>query len=200
MAILTRCEPVRTREGNSTDWIQIGEAYCSKPLSIRALAKQFGISDTAVRKEAKKRGWAKFTANQPDCELPREPEREPEHRRIEPPRQVPRAPTVTELTARGRNIILSLMAELEYLNQHADTLMELVDANFNGEKDGATKAKLLKALDHEVRTKSSNQLATALAKLNDAAPGKKEQAEEDSKTAAAGTEWGDLEDVPASMN
>lgn len=190
---------MRTGENPSTDWIQIGEAYRSKPLSIRALAKQFGISDTAVRKEAKKRGWVKFTANQPDCEPERKPDCEPEQTRFEPRRAVPSA-TTKQLVERGRSIILSLMAELEYLNEHASTLMELVEIHFNGEKEGGVRAKLLKALDHEVRTKSSNQLATALAKLTDAAPGKKEQAEEESKTAAAGTEWDDLENSPASVN
>jgi hypothetical protein len=95
--------------------------------------------------------------------------------------------TVKDLTARGRNIILALMAELEYLNQNASILMELVDANFNGEKDGSIRAKLMKALDHEVRTKSSNQLATALAKLQDAAPGKKEERQDNAeKSASAG--------------
>lgn len=190
---------MQTREGNSTDWVQIGESYSTEPLSIRALAKKFGISDTAVRKEAKKRGWTKFAANRPECEPDRKPEREPEHLPREP-RVYPTAPTTKDLTVRGRNIILSLMDELDYLNAHHQTLMELVDINFNGEKDAGTRAKLLKALDHEVRTKSANQLATALAKLSDAAPGKKEQAEEDAKTAAAGTEWGELEDVPASVN
>ncbi|MDB5618454.1 hypothetical protein [Tardiphaga sp.] len=190
---------MRTGENNSTDWIRIGEAYNAEDLSIRALAKRFGISDTAVRKEAKKRGWVKFAVATPDCEPQREPAREPEHRRHEP-RRMNAGTTTKQLVDRGRGIILSLMAELEYLNEHAALLMELVDANFTGEKDAATRAKLLKALDHEVRTKSSNQLATALAKLTDAAPGKKEQAEEDSKTAAAGTEWDDLENTPASVN
>jgi hypothetical protein len=46
-------------------------------------------------------------------------------------------------------------------------------------------------MDHETRTKSSNQLATALAKLNDAAPGKKEQAQADAETAGQGSGWGD---------
>jgi hypothetical protein len=190
---------VRTGENNSTDWVQIGQAYSTEALSVRALAKRFGISDTAIRKEAKKRQWTKFAVPTPDCEPQREPDREPEHRRHEPRRHA--APTTTkQLVERGRSIILSLMAELEYLNEHASLLMELVDTNFTGEKDAGTRAKLLKALDHAERTKSSNQLATALAKLTDAAPGKKEQADEDSKTAAAGTEWDDLESAPASMN
>jgi transposase len=188
---------VRTVEGNSPDWIQIGEVYRSETLSIRALAKRFGLSDTAIRKAAKKNGWTREAANQQPCEPAREPERELPQTRFAPRRRVTESASVKDLTARGRNIILALMDELEFLNSHATILSELVEINFGGEKDSSARAKLLKALDHETRTKSSNQLATALAKLNDAMPGKKEQAEEDAKTAAAGTEWGDLEEDTA---
>jgi hypothetical protein len=83
------------------------------------------------------------------------------------------------------------MDELEFLNQHADVLGELVECHFNGDKEHQTKAKLLRALDHETRTKSSNQLATALAKLQDAAPGKKEQAQAEAETAGQDGGWGD---------
>jgi hypothetical protein len=182
---------VRTREGNSTDWVSIGEVYCTELVSIRALAKNFGVSDTAVRKEAKKRGWTRPDANQPPREPECKPEREPSAPRIDAATKVVAAATVAQLTARGRNIILALMDELEFLNRNADVLGQLVEDNFNGEKDGSTKAKLLKALDHETRTKSSNQLATALAKLNDAAPGKKEQAQADAESAGQGSGWGD---------
>ena len=189
---------MRTREGNSTDWIQIGEAYCSKPLSIRALAKQFGLSDTAIRKEAKKRLWVKFAPTVDTYEPAANQGREPE----QAARRAPRAPvvsaaTVKDLTARGRNIILDLMDELEFLNRNHKTLADMVADYVNGEKDAGARAKLLKALDHETRCKNCAQLSTSLVKLNDTAPGKKEQAEDDAKTAAAGTEWGDLEDVPA---
>jgi hypothetical protein len=102
-----------------------------------------------------------------------------------------------ELTARGRNIILALMEELEFLNKHAEILSELVEDHFNGEKDGNVRGKLQKALDHETRTKSSNQLATALAKLNEAAPGKKEQAQTAAETAGQDGGWGDDLDVGA---
>lgn len=168
--------------------------------SFRQIGSALGVSHTAAAKRAKRDEWKRYAAvetpkRKPNCKPPDAPISAPIQ--IEP---VGLSATVKDLTARGRNIILALMAELEYLNQNASILMELVDANFNGDKDAATRAKLMKALDHEVRTKSSNQLATALAKLQDAAPGKKEQAEEDAKTAGAGTAWDDLDSAPASMN
>jgi hypothetical protein len=183
---------VRTREGNSTDWIQIGEAYCQETLSIRALGKKFGVSDTAVRKEAKKRGWIRPDANQqprePDCEPTREPS---QTRSPDAIRRTLAALPISELTARGRNIILDLMSELEFQNRNHETIAGMVEDYVNGEKDAAARAKLLKVLDLETRCKNANQLATALAKLNDAAPGKKQQADDDAKTASQGSGWGD---------
>jgi hypothetical protein len=168
---------VQTREGNSPDWVQIGEAYCTKPVSIRALARHHGVSDTAVRKAAKKHGWVKAAANLTPCEPICEPEPKPVRTHIEVATKALASVSVAELTARGRNIILALMEELEFLNRHADDLSELVEEHFNGEKDERVRYKLQKALDHETRTKSSTQLASALRKLQDAAPGKKEEQE-----------------------
>lgn len=192
---------MRTREENSTDWVQIGDAYCNEPLSIRALAKRFGLSDTAIRKEAKKRGWARPDANLAPCEPECKPQREPEQTRSAAAiKRTLAALPAGELTARGRNIILDLMSELEFQNRNHETIAGMVEDYVNGEKDASARAKLLKVLDLETRCKNANQLATALAKLNDAAPGKKEQAEEDAKTAGAGTAWGDLDTVPVSVN
>lgn len=178
---------MRTREGNSTDWVQVGEAYRTKTLSIRAIAKEFGISDTAIRKEAKKRGWVR-----PDTETPiRELACEPRANRSESAAKSIASTPVSALTARGRNIILALMDELEFLNRNHETLVGMVEDYVNGEKEAGIRAKLLKALDHETRSKTANYLATALAKLNDAAPGKKQQAEEEAKTAGQNSDWDD---------
>jgi hypothetical protein len=89
------------------------------------------------------------------------------------------------------------MDELEFLNANADTLSEMVDCFLNGEKDDRARFKLQKALDHETRSKTANYLATALAKLNDAAPGKKEQAKVDAVSAGQDGGWGDDLDVGA---
>lgn len=178
---------MRTREGNSPDWVQVGEAFRTETLSIRALAKKFGLSDTAIRKEAKKRGWERPAT---ESQL-REPSREPPANRFEATAKSIASTPVTALTARGRNIILALMDELEFLNRNHATIADMVEDYVNGEKDGAARAKLLKVLDHETRSKTANYLATALAKLNDAAPGKKQQADEEAKTAGQDSEWED---------
>ncbi len=163
-------------------------------LSFRDISAQLGpggATHTTVQKWARLGNWkrpAKVEAPEWKPRVkPVEALPAPEPVYLDDPAPKPPSATTKDLTERGRGIILALMAELEYLNQNASILMELVDANFNGEKDGATKAKLMKALDHEVRTKSSNQLATALAKLNDAAPTKKEERQDNAeKSSSAG--------------
>lgn len=178
---------MRTREGNSTDWVQIGEAYTTETLSIRALAKKFGVSDTAIRKEAKKRGWSRPEIDGEACEPQCEPAREPPSDRAEAAAKSIASTPVSALTARGRNIILALMDELEFLNRNHQTLADMVEDYVNGEKEDGIRAKLLKALDHETRSKTANYLATALAKLQDAAPGKKqERLENAEKTSSSG--------------
>jgi len=163
----------------------VGEAFCSESLSIRALAKKFGISDTAIRKEAKKRGWSRPTANQRPREPECEPACEPTANRSEAAARSVASTPVSALTARGRNIILALMDELEFLNQNHQTLVGLVEDYINGEKEDGVRGKLLKALDHETRSKTANYLATALAKLTDAAPGKKQERQENAESASS---------------
>lgn len=177
---------MRTEEENSPDWQQIGEAYSTETLSIRALAKKFGVSDTAVRKEAKKRGWTRPAPESAACEPQCEPGCEPPANYSEATaRSMAAAPTST-LVARGRNIILSLMDELEFLNRNHQTLAALVEDYINGEKEDGIRAKLLRALDHETRSKTANYLATALAKLTDAAPGKKQERQENAEKSSSG--------------
>jgi hypothetical protein len=91
------------------------------------------------------------------------------------------------------------MEELEFLNRHAEDLSALVEEHFNGEKDDRIRFKLQKALDHETRTKSSTQLASALQKLQDASPGKKEEQKTEAQRIAAGgdDDWGDDLAAPA---
>jgi hypothetical protein len=176
-------------EGLSPEWIQIGELIQNSNKSIREIARDHSFSDTAVRKMMKKYGWTR-----PDApKARREPEREPF---CEPVRTRPQSnpedlakyletATVKELTGLGRNIINDLLVELTFLNRNHQTLEELVECYVNGERDDRTRARLIKALDHETRSKTMSALATALAKLNDAAPGKKEERQENAEQAAS---------------
>jgi hypothetical protein len=68
---------VQTREGNSIDWDSVRRDYEQKPISDRALAREAGVSDTALRKRAKKGGWVKLMDCAPAIEPACKPERNP---------------------------------------------------------------------------------------------------------------------------
>jgi len=182
---------VRTLENSFYDWKRIRSDYCESNKSNRKIARDFGLSESAIRKRAKAEGWVKLgdvpVRVKPECA----PEEEPVSPRSFGPQDEFAGASVTDLTRRGRNLILDLMSELEFLNRNHQTLVEIVETYVNGEKDTMTRLKLIRALDHETRAKTANNLATALAKLNDAAPGKKQMAEEGAKTAGQGSAWGD---------
>lgn len=186
---------VRTLEGLSPEWVQIGDAVQNSHKPIRQIARESNLSDTAVRKMMKKQGWrrpgAPVARREPKSEPWCEPVRSPPQSRPDDLAKYLETATVKELTGLGRNIINDLMVELTFLNRNHQTLEDLVETFVNGEKDDRTRAKLLKALDHETRCKNANALASALVRLNDAAPGKKEQAVEDAKNAGQGSGWGD---------
>lgn len=178
-------------ENPSPDWEKIRAAYCDFNISGRKLAKEFGLTEGAIRKRAKKENWQRLgdvaVRIAPECV----PDQAPiDTRSIGTQDEVAGAST-TDLTKRGRNLILDLMAELEFLNRNHQTLAGMVEAFVNGEKDATARMKLLRCLDHETRAKTANNLAAALAKLNDAAPGKKRQAEDDAKDAGKNSDWND---------
>jgi hypothetical protein len=182
---------VRTTENSSIDWISIGDEITKTLKPIRQIAREYGVSDTAVRKVMEKRNWTR--PQQPEAP---EPARDLARQQRQAAKAIASAP-IADLTARGRGIILDLMAELEFLNRNHQTLASMVEDYVSGASDATVRAKLIKALDHETRSKTANYLATALAKLGDVSPGKKEQAEADAKTAGVGSEWeADLQFVP----
>lgn len=184
---------MQTKENSFADWTAIGEAVTKSLKSIRQIARENGLSDTAIRKEIKRRGWTRPTAlaerREPPCARP-----------LEIASRSVAGSSVPALTSRGRSIILDLMAELEFLNQNHQTLCELVEDYVNGTGDQQTRAKLMRALNHETRAKSANYLAAALAKLNDATPGKKEQAQAEAENAGKGSQWEDDLEVPGRPN
>ena len=49
---------------SNTDWEAIEREYRAGQLSIREIASQHGISDTAIRKKAKAKGWARDLTEQ----------------------------------------------------------------------------------------------------------------------------------------
>jgi hypothetical protein len=50
---------MQTREKQSTDWVAVRDEYRQNAGSVRSLARQFNVSDTAIRKRARAEKWVR---------------------------------------------------------------------------------------------------------------------------------------------
>jgi transposase-like protein len=169
---------METTTKTTVNWQQIKSEYQGTRQSVRDIARKYGITHTAVNKQAKRRNW---TRPKPSPDLVSRPVPiPPEHRATmtEP------AAEVAELVKRGRGIVLTLMAELEVVNAHVCLLTELMEVETAEDKGPARLRALQRALSFPSRAQAAKNLANALATLRDAAPGKKDQARIDANTAS----------------
>lgn len=170
----------------SPDWAAIEVAYRASRKPTREIARIDGsVTETAIRKRAKKEGWER-------------PEPEPEIGRVLPTPPAERDMTFVaaeprnmqsdsgSLVDKGRGLILALMAELEVENANIHMLAELVEIETAEDRGPHRRRILEKALSLPTRTQSAKNLATALATLRDAEPGKKEQREDAAREASRG--------------
>jgi hypothetical protein len=87
----------------TVDWAGIERDYTSTTRSIREIAAWFQISDTAIRKQAKAKGWVRKAGSQGS---------QPQTK-TEPAVAAPKdPPKIEEVIGRGRNLIERLMDEL----------------------------------------------------------------------------------------
>jgi len=172
-------------EKHSPDWVEGRRLYERTHLSARKIGKLIGASHTAVLNRAEADGWKRLPKGKLETSLENPVEAQARALADADPRT---------LTRHGRVIIQRLMAELEAATLHGDELQALIEEDFAGPSNARRRAKLEKLLSFESKAKTANYLATALAKLNDALPGKKEQARTDAETAGQNSElWGDLD-------
>ena len=179
-----------TRAKTRPDWRLIRAAFEGGSVSDRALARQHGLSHTAIQKRAKAESWKRPTLG------------------AEPVMQAPALPTVAEasvsqalsdaaaaepkeLIRRGRDLVGRLLDELDSSTTHVGQLEELIMAETEGDRDGRRRAAMLRAVALPTRAAVLKNLAAATRIMSEAAPGKKDEAAEAARTAGAGTEWGD---------
>lgn len=182
---------MQTKDKPAPDWAAIEAEYTKTHKSVRELGRWFSISDTAIRKRAKEKGWKRPAA--PGSH--REPGKAVAVATIIPAA----ASDVGAIIGRGRNLIVRLMDELDVCTTHIGELEQMIEAETEKDKDPRRRNALYKAVDLPVRAGAIKNLANALKTLNEAKTvGKKEQAKEAADTAGDGTEWGDDLNVPGS--
>lgn len=165
-------------EKKPIDWAEIERDFRTGTMSIREIARWYGITDTAIRKKAAAGGWVRANADhssQPSGR--REPLPEPAEPKVyvgtvlTPENARPEA-----IVGRGRNLVLRMLDELEATTTRLGELEALIETACDGASDKAVEAARA-AITLKGRADVLKALATAAKTLAEsgAPAGKKEE-------------------------
>lgn len=175
-----------TDENKPVDWAEIERDYRAGTMSIRELAAWYGISDTAIRKRAKKDGWER--AN-PKPGSRREPLREPEPEKVYVGTILtPENTTPEAIVGRGRNLVMRMLDELDVTTCRLGEMESLIGSAFDDGDSGQQRQAALAAVSLKGRSEVLKALATAAKTFAEAgAPsGVKKQRQEAGERVAKG--------------
>lgn len=193
------------RHAGRIAWPRVQEGYEENRLSVRALARTYGISDTAIHKRAKAENWPRKPA--PDqlrhgSPLPLPPRvmlsgsQKPESTdalRPSPPLELPTLKPA-QLVRRGRAIIERLLRELEETTEQVGEIEEAIIGETNSDPDIRRRQAMLRAVSLASRSQIAKNLAQAIRALSQwQTPkplGKKEQQQRDAEFAAKNSPFG----------
>lgn len=186
---------MRTLENHSPDWSAIKADWLEGTQKIRALGRSHGVSDTAIRKRAKQENWPRLGAGaQSKCEPEREPEQNRKQKRTELPPLVTHSADADpkQLVKSGRVILDRLTRELLAVTENVEVIEDIIRSETEGDQHPRRREMLLRLVSLPTRIQASRNLAAALNAMNDAGPGKKQQAKDDAaNVGGAGSPWGD---------
>ena len=171
----------KRKQNKAIDWKGIRSDYEAGVMTVREIARWYGISDTAIHKKAKAEEWKRK-------EKPQSPFEEARAQRAPAPAQVeivqPASVKPEALTDRARALSGRLMDELETVTSHVG---ELEDMIVQEEGDPRRRQALLKAISLGERSKTLKDIATTMKTLNEAsAPqGVKQQRQAGAESAAS---------------
>lgn len=175
------------------DWTRARDIFETTKTPVRAIARRFGISETAFRKRIKTEGWQRLnspataaaSARQVVAVVP------------VPPRLAVFVDVEQKtIAANGLALALRMMSELDATTSRVGELDEMITAATESDTDGRRRTALQRAVDLPARSVILKNLAAAIKTLVDAkeptaGAGKKEQAAAAAETAGQGSGWGD---------
>lgn len=175
-----------TDEKKPVDWVEIERDYRAGTMSIRELAAWYGISDTAIRKRAKRDGW---TRAETKASSQREPDREPEPAKVYVGTVLtPENTTPEAIVGRGRNLVMRMMDELDATTTRNGELEALIVSSTDEADASGQRAALMQAVSLKTRSDVLKALATAAKTLAEsgASQGVKKQRQEAGERVAKG--------------
>lgn len=173
------------------NWAVIRAAYEAGDISIRAMARDAGVSDAAVRKRARAEGWQK--PKRPDKVHDGRPVAARDARAPTPARE--RASSMVAdaaaqdpkaIAKRGHALVVRLLDELETTSSYVGELEGLIIAETAEDRDGRRRTAMLRAVELSSRAVVLKNLALAAKTLAEAGPGKREEAALAAKAANSG--------------
>lgn len=143
------------------DWPAIERDFRAGAMSNRQLAEWYSISEGAIRKRAKKEGWAK-EGTQAKLRT------EPAHRAlIEPTPVTPETTSPEAIIGRGRNLTLRMLDELEAQTSRLGEMETLIDMAIDTGDGGKQREALQQAVSLKQRAEILKSLALASKTLAD---------------------------------
>jgi hypothetical protein len=174
-----------TDEKKPVDWAEIERDYRTSSMSVREIARWYGITETAIRKRAKKDGWTRPEKQEGSQDDGREPE----------PQMVyvgtvltPENTTPEAIVGRGRNLVMRLMDELDATTTRQGELEALIVSSTDSGDAGNQREALMQAVSLKQRSDVLKALATAAKTLAEsgAAQGVKKARQEAGEAVAKG--------------
>ena len=171
------------------EWSQIEREYLASDDSIREIADRYAISEAAIRKRAKAKGWKRpVRAREPVRTLlpaPRAPQAAPAE-----PREPLDAATIAE---NGRQLAARMLDELDTMTSYQGELEEAIEIMTANDEDESRRNAMMKAVSLPARSQILKNLATSLKTINEAAaPAKGKKAQAQDRATAAGRKFGTI--------
>lgn len=158
------------------DWEAIEREYRAGQLSVVEIARQNGVSHTAINKRAKRDGWARDLTDTVRREVKARLVSSPvsdaaarETKRETIDRAAARGVEVVRQhrkdIGRGRELVGLLMLQLDEASANTDQIEEDIEKETSGDKDGKRKAAMLRAVSLPSRAGVIRDLSAAMKNL-----------------------------------
>jgi thioredoxin-like negative regulator of GroEL len=159
------------KENKPIDWQGIETDYRAGAMSVRDIARWYGVSHTAINKRAKADNWTRAT----------QPKHLDRRERVERLTEVVETPA--DLSEKGKAIAGRMMDELDAVTSLHGELEDMICAE---ESDSRRRQALLKAISLAERAKTLKDISATLKTLSEAsAPSGKKAARKNAAAAAA---------------
>ena len=168
-----------TDEKKPVDWAEIERDYRTSPMSVREIARWYGVNEKSIRKRAKANGWERPQARSADPE----PQKVYVGTVLTPENTTPEA-----IVGRGRNLVMRMLDELDATTTRIGELEDMIVSAIDEGADDKQKQAAMAAVSLKGRSEVLKALATAAKTFAEAgAPaGVKKQRQEAGERVAKG--------------